>query len=83
MRSLGIEEFRRRVEAEWQLLRDADLRIDDAEVARMRRFFNPPDYLDAAKHRARLGQENRPFGLGTATTPPRTRSPAIARYTSR
>ena len=42
---LGIEEFRRRVEAEWQLLRDAGLRIDDAEVARMRGFFNPPDYL--------------------------------------
>ncbi len=45
LRSLGIEEFRRRVEAEWQGLRDGDLRIDDAEVARMRRFFNPPDYL--------------------------------------
>jgi sulfite reductase (NADPH) hemoprotein beta-component len=46
LRSLGIEEFRRRVEAEWQLLRDADLRIDDAEVARMRRYFSPPDYLE-------------------------------------
>ena len=45
VRSLGIEEFRRRVEAEWQLLRDGGLRIDDAEVARMQRFFNPPDYL--------------------------------------
>jgi sulfite reductase (NADPH) hemoprotein beta-component len=45
VRSLGIEEFRRRVEAEWQLLRDADLRVDDAEVVRMRRYFSPPDYL--------------------------------------
>jgi sulfite reductase (NADPH) hemoprotein beta-component len=45
VRSLGIEEFRRRVEAEWQLLRDGGLRIDDAEVARMQSFFNPPDYL--------------------------------------
>jgi sulfite reductase (NADPH) hemoprotein beta-component len=45
VRSLGMEEFRRRVEAEWQLLRDGDLRIDDAQVARMKNFFNPPDYL--------------------------------------
>src|ERR1700683_1869041 len=45
VRSLGIEEFRRRVEAEWQLLRDGGLRIDDAQVARMQSFFNPPDYL--------------------------------------
>ena len=45
VRSLGIEEFRRRVEAEWQLLRDGALRIDDAEVARMRSHFKPPAYL--------------------------------------
>jgi sulfite reductase (NADPH) hemoprotein beta-component len=45
VRSLGIEEFKRRVEAEWQLLRDGGLRIDDAEVARMRSHFNPPAYL--------------------------------------
>src|SRR6204780_721564 len=46
VRSLGIEEFRRRVETEWQLLSDEDLRIDDAQVARMQSFFNPPDYLN-------------------------------------
>jgi sulfite reductase (NADPH) hemoprotein beta-component len=44
VRSLGIEEFRRRVEAEWQLLRDGDLRIDAAQVRRMQSFFNPPHY---------------------------------------
>jgi sulfite reductase (NADPH) hemoprotein beta-component len=44
VRSLGIEEFTKRVEAEWELLRDKGLRIDDAEVARMRRFFDPPAY---------------------------------------
>src|SRR6202034_2457993 len=36
VRSLGIEEFKRRVEAEWQLIRDGGLRINDAEVERMR-----------------------------------------------
>jgi sulfite reductase (NADPH) hemoprotein beta-component len=46
VRSLGIVEFRRRVEAEWQLLRDdGGLRIDDAQVERMRSHFNPPAYL--------------------------------------
>src|ERR1700684_4399673 len=45
VRALGIKEFKRRVEAEWQLLRDGGLRIDDAQVARMRGYFNPPDYL--------------------------------------
>ncbi len=44
VRSLGIEEFTKRVETEWELLRDKGLRIDDAEVARMRRFFDPPAY---------------------------------------
>ncbi len=57
VRSLGIEEFRRRVEAEWQRLRDGDLRIDDAEVARMREYFNPPDYLALPNIAPDLGRE--------------------------
>src|SRR5579863_5205274 len=44
VRSLGIEEFRRRVEAEWELLRDGGPQVADAEVARMQEFFNPPRY---------------------------------------
>jgi sulfite reductase (NADPH) hemoprotein beta-component len=44
VRSLGIEEFTRRVEAEWELIKDRGLRVDDAEVARMQRFFDPPQY---------------------------------------
>src|SRR5882757_240758 len=45
VRSLGIEEFTKRVEAEWELLRDQGPRVDDAQIARMRGFFNPPAYL--------------------------------------
>ena len=75
VRSLGIEEFRRRVEAEWQLLRDSGLRIDDAEIARMRRLFQSARLPRAARMAPDGRQENRPFALGTATTPPRTRSP--------
>jgi sulfite reductase (NADPH) hemoprotein beta-component len=44
VKSLGIQEFRRRVEAEWELIRDTGLRVDEAEVARMRSFFDPPAY---------------------------------------
>jgi sulfite reductase (NADPH) hemoprotein beta-component len=44
VKSLGIVEFRRRVEAEWELIRDGGLRVDEAEVARIRSFFNPPAY---------------------------------------
>src|SRR6266567_4051389 len=40
VKSLGIEEFRRRVEAEWAITRDSGLRVDDAEIARLRGFFN-------------------------------------------
>jgi len=44
VRALGVEEFTKRVEAEWQRIKDGSLRVDDAEVARMRRFFDPPAY---------------------------------------
>jgi sulfite reductase (NADPH) hemoprotein beta-component len=44
VKSLGIDEFRRRVEAEWELIRDGGLRVDQAEVVRMGSFFTPPAY---------------------------------------
>jgi sulfite reductase (NADPH) hemoprotein beta-component len=57
VRSLGIEEFTRRVEAEWALLRDSELRIDDAQIARMRGFFAPPAYLELPDISADAGKE--------------------------
>ena len=59
VRSLGIEGFRRRVEAEWDITRVAGLRVDDADVARLRSFFNPPPYL-------RLADRDPAEGLGAA-----------------
>src|SRR5271168_4281931 len=44
VRSLGIEEFKRRVEAEWVSSRSSAQRVADAEIARLRGFFNPPAY---------------------------------------
>ena len=44
VKSLGIAEFRRRVEAEWESIRDGGLRIEPSEIARMQSFFPPPKY---------------------------------------
>jgi sulfite reductase (NADPH) hemoprotein beta-component len=44
VKSLGIETFKKRVEAEWALIRDNGLRITEAEIERMRGFFTPPAY---------------------------------------
>jgi sulfite reductase (NADPH) hemoprotein beta-component len=44
VKSLGIETFKKRVEAEWALIRDSGLRITEAEIERMRSFFTPPAY---------------------------------------
>ena len=43
---IGIEEFTRLVEEEWEHLRGGDLDLPLAEVQRMRRFFRPPAYED-------------------------------------
>src|SRR5258708_9974579 len=44
VRSLGIEEFTRRVEAEWESLRDGGLRGAYSPIQRMRGFFNTPPH---------------------------------------
>jgi sulfite reductase (NADPH) hemoprotein beta-component len=45
VKSKGIEEFRKAVEAEWELMRDDPaLKLDDAEIKRVQAFFQPPPY---------------------------------------
>ena len=44
VKSLGIEEFRRRVEAEWEPMDKGALRLPEGEIERMRAFFVPPAY---------------------------------------
>jgi sulfite reductase (NADPH) hemoprotein beta-component len=44
VKAVGIVEFRRRVEAEWESIRDGGLRVAESEVERMRGFFTPPAY---------------------------------------
>jgi sulfite reductase (NADPH) hemoprotein beta-component len=45
------------VEAEWELLRDGGLRVDDAQIERMRSFFNPPAYRALPDTAPDLGKE--------------------------
>jgi sulfite reductase (NADPH) hemoprotein beta-component len=44
VRSLGIEEFKKRVEAEWELIRGGALALGERQIERMRSFFSPPPY---------------------------------------
>ena len=44
VRSLGVEEFRRRVEDEWLRIADSALRLDATEIERVRACFEPPAY---------------------------------------
>src|SRR5271155_2493499 len=44
VRALGIEEFRRRVEAEWESIRHGGPTVAEVHVERMRGFFTPPAY---------------------------------------
>jgi sulfite reductase (NADPH) hemoprotein beta-component len=46
MRALGVQEFRRQVEAEFEAAREFAPRLADSEVERMRAFFPPYETLD-------------------------------------
>jgi sulfite reductase (NADPH) hemoprotein beta-component len=57
VRSLGLQEFRRRVETEWELIKDGGLRVAEAEVARVRGFFGPPAYRSLENTEPAAGKE--------------------------
>ncbi|MFS2319008.1 nitrite/sulfite reductase [Maricaulis sp. D1M11] len=40
--SLGVEAFRAEVDEEWSYIRDGELKLDAAEIARIRGFFSTP-----------------------------------------
>ena len=44
VKSLGIAKFREEVEGEWRASRESAPRLENAEVERVRAFFNPPAY---------------------------------------
>lgn len=44
VKAMGAEEFARRVEAEWEHLKDSPSTLTDAEIERAQSFFSKPDY---------------------------------------
>ncbi len=46
--SMGADAFRDKVEAEWQAIRESDLRLPQAEIDRVKAFFPQPAYDNAA-----------------------------------
>jgi sulfite reductase (NADPH) hemoprotein beta-component len=57
VRALGIEEFRRRVEAEWESIRHTGPTVTEAHVERMRGFFTPPAYRSLSDTDPAAGEE--------------------------
>ena len=57
VRALGIEEFRRRVEADWELIRHSGPTVAEAHVERMRGFFAPPSYRSLSDTDPAAGKE--------------------------
>ncbi len=44
VQALGVEEFTRQVDEEWQRIKDSVLKLPVAEVERIRAYFAPPSY---------------------------------------
>ncbi len=57
VKSLGIAEFRKRVEEEWVQIRDSVLRLDVQEIDRIRAHFTPPNYETLAEIDVTTGRE--------------------------
>jgi sulfite reductase (NADPH) hemoprotein beta-component len=57
VRALGIEEFRGRVETEWESIRHSGPTVAEAQVERMRGFFAPPSYRSLSDTDPAAGQE--------------------------
>lgn len=65
VKAIGIEEFRRRVEADWEHTRNGPCTITAGELNRVAAFFTAPDYLqlpDDDESIAAQLRENRAFG---------------------
>jgi sulfite reductase (NADPH) hemoprotein beta-component len=56
VKSKGVDEFRKAVEAEWQLIRDSSLKLEMEEIARVAAFFKPPPYEKLADIDVTAGQ---------------------------
>ena len=44
VKSLGVEEFRKQVEEDWEYGVNSPNKIDQSEINRIKKFFTEPDY---------------------------------------
>jgi sulfite reductase (NADPH) hemoprotein beta-component len=56
VKAKGTDAFRDEVEAEWERIRDSSLKLDLAEIERVRAFFRPPPYEQLADIDVTAGQ---------------------------
>ncbi len=54
---IGAEEFQRLVDAEWEQIRDTDLRLPQDEIDRIEAYFAPPAYAPLADASALLQEQ--------------------------
>ena len=57
VKAIGIEEFRRRVEADWQYTKDGPCTITAEELNRVAAFFTAPDYEQLPEHDAAVAAQ--------------------------
>ena len=67
VRAMGVDEFRQKVESEWEKIRDTQMLLTNKEINRAKHFFSEPDYefvdeLAAHEHLAELRNNEVEFG---------------------
>lgn len=61
VKSLGAEEFKRRVEEDWERMKESALKVTSAEIERVRAFFTSPDYDPTALDQVVGGEDDPAF----------------------
>jgi len=56
---VGADEFRRRVDEEWEHIKDSALKLPQAEIDRINAYFAPHDYEPLQDHSAALAEQGK------------------------
>jgi sulfite reductase (NADPH) hemoprotein beta-component len=56
---VGADEFRRRVDEEWEQIKDSALKLPQAEIDRINAYFAPHDYEPLQDHSAALAEQGK------------------------
>ncbi|MCA9600929.1 MAG: nitrite/sulfite reductase, partial [Myxococcales bacterium] len=80
VKSLGADEFARQVDAEWERIKDSELKLESSEIESMKAFFAPPSYDSSAGGSldAQRLSKNRPYARWVERNVERHRVPGYA-----